>query len=108
MRASADLHVGNLDFGEILPVPTVAAIPGPAGEPENADLHVLAVARDQHLVERHFVARLRIEQRDLDRDSRLGAELAAAGGENGITHRAGRLIGTWNWVKEPGFGSPGS
>src|SRR5213078_2518810 len=131
MRASADLHVGNLDFGEILPVPTVAAIPGPAREPENADLlvlavphdlggdlgtldvwlpalHVLPVACDQHLVERHFVARLRIEQCELDLDSRLGAELAAAGGENGITHGGGALNGSWDCVKEPGFGRPGS
>src|SRR5438552_11649426 len=122
MRASADLHVGNLDFGEILTVPTVAAVPGPAREPENADLlvlavphdlggdlgtldvwlpalHVLPVARDQHLVERHLVARLRIEQRDLDRDSRLGAELAAAGGKYRVAHRRGTLIGMGTSVK---------
>src|SRR2546430_14082158 len=131
MLSSADLHVGDLDFGEVLPVPSVAAIPGAARKPENPDLLVLAVphdlggdlgalhvrraaldllaiARDEHLIERHLVPRLGIEQRDFDRDARLGAELAATGGENGVGHRVGRLIGTWNWVKEPGFRSPGS
>src|SRR5439155_5593076 len=114
MRSSADLHVGDLDFGEILPLPSVAPIPGPAREPENADLlflavphdlggdlgtldvrlaalHFLPVARDQDVVERDCVPRLRIEQRDLDRDSRLGAELTATGGENRVTHRARNL-----------------
>src|SRR5882762_9158432 len=104
MRSSADLHVGDLDFGEVLPVPSVATIAGTARKPEDfhllvlavphdlggdlgtldvrlAALHFLAVARDQHVIERHLVPRLRVEQRDLDRDARLGAELAATGGE---------------------------
>src|SRR6201993_3209803 len=99
MDASADLHVGDFDLGEILPVPTMAAVAGAAREPEDPDLlilavphhfgrdlgtldvwlaalHVLTVARDQHVIERDFVPRLGIEQRDFDRDSRLGAELA--------------------------------
>src|SRR2546421_12556325 len=107
MRSSADLHVGDLDFGEVLPMPGVAAIAGAAREPEDPDLlvlavphdlcrdlgtldqrlaalHLLAVARDPHLIERHLVPRLRVEQGDLDRDSRLGAELAATGGENRV------------------------
>src|SRR6266446_10639902 len=114
MRSSADLHVGDLDFGEVLPVPSVATIAGAARKPENPDLLVLAVphdlggdlgtldvwlaaldflavARDQHVVERHLVPRLRVEQRDLDRDARLGAELTAAGRENRVTHRARNL-----------------
>src|SRR5881628_2934101 len=107
MRSSADLHVGDLDFGEVLPVPSVATIAGTARKPEDPDLlvlavphdfggdlgtldvglaalHFLAVARDQHVVERDFVPRLGVEERDLDRDARLGAELTATGGENGV------------------------
>src|SRR5712664_185415 len=114
MLPSADLHVGDLDFSEVLPVPSVAAIAGAAREPENPDLlilavphdlggdlgaldvglaalHFLAVARDQHVIERHLVPRLRVEQRDFDRDARLGAELTATGGENRVTHRARNL-----------------
>src|SRR6266446_2936431 len=114
MLSSADLHVGDLDFGEVLPVPTVAAIPGAARKPENPDLLVLAVphdlggdlgalhvrrpaldllavARDEHVIERYLVPWLGIEQRDFDRDSRLGAELATTGGENRVTHRARNL-----------------
>src|SRR3981081_342321 len=56
-----------------------------------AALDLLAVARDEHVVERHLVARLRVEQRNLDRDAGLGAELAATGGENRVTHRARNL-----------------
>src|ERR1041385_2731318 len=104
MGASADLHVGDLDFRKILPVSRVPAVAGATREPENpnllslamphdlgrhrrtlderrAVLHVLAVARHQDLVEGDFVPRLRIEQRDLDRDARLGAELAGGGGK---------------------------
>src|SRR6267378_8049125 len=122
MLPSADLHVGDLDFSEVLPVPSVAAIAGAAREPENPDLlvlavphdlggdlgtldvwlaalHFLPVARDQHVVERHFIARLRIEQRDLDRDSRFGAELPATGGENRVTHRARNLSRDLGLVK---------
>src|SRR6266571_4183163 len=122
MRSSADLHVGDLDFGEVLPVPTVAAITGAARKPENSDLlvlavphdlggdlgtldvwlaalHFLAVARDQHVIERHLVARLGVEQRDLDRDSRLGAELPAAGGEDCVAHGPRTLIGIGTSVK---------
>src|SRR6266850_5224498 len=122
MLSSADLHVGDLDFGEVLPVPSVPAIAGAAREPKDSDLfilavphdlggnlgaldvwlaalHVLPVARDQHVVERDFVPRLRIEQRDPNRDSRLGAELATTGGENGVGHRAGTLTGAYGSVK---------
>src|SRR5882672_2217530 len=104
MVSSADLHVGDLDLGEVLPVPSVATIAGTAGKPKDfhllvlavpqdlggdlgtldvwlAALHFLAIARDQHVIERHFVPRLRIEQRDLDGDPRLGAELTSAGRE---------------------------
>src|SRR5882762_4218657 len=108
MRSSADLHVGDFDFGKVLPVPGVTAIPGAARKPKNpnllvlavphdlgrdlrtldvwlAALHFLAVARDQHLLERDFVPRLGVEQRDLDGDARLGAELTSAGRENRVT-----------------------
>src|SRR2546422_8877313 len=120
MRSSADLHVGDLDFGEILPMSRVPAIPSAPRKPEDTDLlvlavthdlgcdlgtldqrlaalHLLAVARDQHVIERYLVPRLGIEQRDLDRDSRLGAELTAAGGENRVTHRA-RNLNADNWL----------
>src|SRR6266498_2075380 len=120
MLSSADLHVGDLDFSEVLPMPGVAAIAGAARKPKDSNLLVLAVphdlgrdlgtldvwlaaldflpvARDQHVVERDFVPRLRIEQRDLDRDSRLGAELAATGRENRVTHRA-RNLNADNWL----------
>src|SRR2546426_10808074 len=111
MLSSADLHVGDLDLGEVLPVPTVAAIPGAARKPENPDLlvlavphdfggdlgaldvwlaalHVFPVARDEHVVERDFVPRLGVEERDLDRDAPLGAELTATRGKYRVAHRA--------------------
>src|SRR2546423_5899884 len=124
MRSSADRHVGDLDFGEVLPVSRMTPISGAPREPENPDflalamaddlggdlgalharharLDVLAVAGHEDLVERDLVPRLRIEQRDLDRDARLGAELLAAGGENGVGHRARNLTRD-NWlVKRP-------
>src|SRR6266550_1500589 len=122
MLSSADLHVGDLDFGEILPVPGVPAVTGAAREPEDPDLlvlavphdlgshlgtldvwlaalHFLPVARDQHVIERHLVPRLRIEQRDLDGDARLGAELTATGGKYRVAHRRGTLIGIVTSVK---------
>src|SRR6266849_755308 len=122
MRSSADLHVGDLDFGEVLPVSTVTAIAGATRKPENPDLlvltvphdlggdlgtldvwlaalHFLAVARDQHVIERHLVPRLRVEQRDLDRDARLGAELTATGRKYRVAHRRGTLIGMGTSVK---------
>src|SRR6266849_2684417 len=114
MLSSADLHVGDLDFGEVLPMSGVAAVAGATRKPEDPDLlvlavaynfgrdlgtfdmrraalHLLAVARDEHVIEGDFRPRLRVEQRDFDRDSRLGAELTAAGGENRVTHRARNL-----------------
>src|SRR6266516_3095545 len=109
MRSSADLHVGDLDLGEVLPVPRVATITRAAREAENPDLlalhlrgsvlDMLAVAREQNLIERDFVPRLRIEQRDLDRDSRLGAELLATGGKDSVGHGPRTLTGAWDWVK---------
>src|SRR6266850_8353323 len=122
MLSSADLHVGDFDFGKVLPVTGVTAIPGAACKPENpnllvlavphdlgrdlgtldvwlAALHFLAVARDEHVIERHLVSRLRIEQRDLDRDARLGAELTSAGSENRVAHRARNLNGDLGLVK---------
>src|SRR6266581_3307244 len=100
MRSSADLHVGDLDFGEVLPVPSVATIAGTARKPKDFHLLVLAVARDQHVVERHLVSRLRVEQRDLDRDSRLGPKLTATSRENRVTHRA-RNLNAGNWLVKP-------
>src|SRR5258705_12499142 len=102
MRASADLHVGDLDFGEILAMPRLAAIAGAAREAEDANLlplavtdhfggdlraldgrltglDVLAVGGKQHPVERHLASRLGVEQRDLDGDAFFGAKLLAAG-----------------------------
>jgi hypothetical protein len=49
-----------------------------------AGLDVLAVARDENVVERDLVARLGIEQRDANRDTGLGAELLAAGLEDDL------------------------
>src|SRR2546423_13042175 len=122
MLPSADLHVGDSDLGEILPMTGVAAITGATGKAENPDLlvlavthdlgghgrsleqrraglNLLAVARCEHAIERHLIARLGREERDFDRDSRLRAELATARRENRVAHRAGRLIGTWASVK---------
>src|SRR6266566_3399105 len=122
MRSSADLYAGDPDLGEILPVPGLAPVSGAARKPENPDLLVFAVAHDfgrnlgalhhrrtgldvftvagdQDAVERHLSTRLRIQQRDLDRDARFGAELAPAGRENGVGHRVGTLTGAWDWVK---------
>src|SRR2546427_8977695 len=102
MRSSADLHAGDLDLGEILPVPGLATVAGAPRKPENPDLLVFTVAHDfgrnlgalhhrrtgldvftvagdQDAVERHLSTRLRIQQRDLDRDARFGAELPTAG-----------------------------
>src|SRR5260221_10906836 len=110
MLSSADLHVGDFNFREILAVSGVAAIAGAAREPEDpnlltlavphdlgrdlralhlrrASLDVLAVARYEDVVERDLVSRLRVEQRHLDGDSGLGAELSPTGGENGVCHR---------------------
>src|SRR5256885_14458355 len=92
----------------------MAPVPGAAREPVDLDLlalpvahdlgrdlgalhdrlprmHLLAVARQQHAVERHLAPGLRFEQRDLDRDSRLGAKLGATGRENGVGHWARKL-----------------
>src|SRR6266850_4313193 len=122
MLSSADLHVGDFDFGEILPVPTVPAVAVTTREPEDPDLlvlavphdfsrdrralqsgstglHGLAIARDEHLVEGDLVPGLCGEQRDFDRDARFGAELTAAGRENGVGHRAGTLAGAYGSVK---------
>src|SRR5919197_3023513 len=97
MRASADLHVFDFDFGEILPVPGVAAISVPPRKPKDPDLlalpvphdlcglfrarytrraglDVFAIAGDEDLIEGDRIARLRIEERDSDRNARLGAE----------------------------------
>src|SRR5438445_197965 len=69
-------------------------LPGKALHARFPRLYVLAVAREQHAVERHLAPGLRLEQRDLDRDSRLGAKLGATGREDGIAHRARTLIST--------------
>src|SRR5438874_9569070 len=122
MLSSADLHVGDSDLGEILPMPGVAAITGATGKAENPDLlvlavthhlgghgrpleqrraglNLLAVARCEHAIERHLVARLGREERDFDRDPGLGAELSAAGGEDCIAHGPRTLIGMGTSVK---------
>src|SRR2546422_3408305 len=62
-------------------------------------LYVLAVAREQHAVERHLAPGLRLEQRDLDRDSRLGAKLGATGGKNRVGHGSRILKGGIRIVK---------
>src|SRR5260370_10511919 len=115
MHSSADLHVGDLDFGEILAMSGVTAISGATRKAEDPDLlvlavthdlggdlralylrraalNLLAVAGDEHVIEGDFRPRLRVEERDFDRYARFGAELATAGGENGVTHMARRLI----------------
>jgi len=53
-------------------------------------VYLLPVARQQHAVEGHLAPGLGCEQRDLDRDSRLGAKLSSTGGaqfraEPGVT-----------------------
>src|SRR5512145_1252928 len=122
MRSSADRHVGDLDFREVLPVPRLATIPATPCKSEDPDLlvlavahnfsghlgtfnfrraglNVLAVARDEDVVERHLIPRLGIEQRDFDRDSRLGAKLSTAAHKYGVAHRRGTLIGMVTLVK---------
>src|SRR6266850_4967048 len=116
MRSSADLHVGDLDFGKVLPVPRVTAVAGAAGEAEDPNLlalavpydlggdlgafhlgrtrlDVLPVARHEDVVERDLVPRFGVEQRHLDGDAGLGPELGTAGREDCVTHRARNL----NW-----------
>src|SRR5258708_5018146 len=124
MLSSADLHVGDLHFGELLAMPGFAAIPGAAGETENAHLLVLSVAhdlrrhpgapfcrparpdvrtvaREQHLVEGDLGAGLGLEQGHPDNQTRLGLELLATGGENGVGHGSGTLMVPWVSVKPP-------
>src|SRR6266516_4132407 len=107
-----ELHVRDLDFGELLPVAGVAPVPGAAREAIDPDLlalgmphhfrrhlgalehrlagvHVLAVAREQHLIERHLAPG-------------LGLELTAAGREDGVGHGPRTLTGTWGSVKGAG------
>src|SRR2546426_6797724 len=104
-----EFDVRDLHFGERLPVPGVAPVSGAPREAIDLDLlalavahdlgrdfgalhhrlpgmRLLAVAREQHPVERHLAPGLRLEQRDLDGDSRLGAKLGSTGGENGVGH----------------------
>src|SRR6266581_3266840 len=120
-----ELHVRDLDLGELLPVAGVAPVPGAAREPIDPDLlalgvphhlgrhlralqhrlprlHVLPIARQQHLVERHLAPWLCCEQRDFDRDTRLGLELAPAGGENGVGHEGRNVNGGNRLVKDAG------
>src|SRR5206468_2356020 len=122
MLSSADLHVGDLHFSELLAMPGLAAIPRAAGEAEYAHLlilavahdlgrhlralhrrlagrDVLAVAREQHLVERDLGARLGFEQGHPDNQTRLGLELLATDGENGVGHGSGTLMVPWVSVK---------
>src|SRR3990172_8576385 len=122
MDPSAALHVGDSHFGEVLPVPRLAAIAGAAREPEDANLlplpvphdlggdlgalhdrlarlDVLAVGGEQDAVEGHLAPWLGGEQGHLDRDTGFSAELLAAGREDGIRHRARTLIRTWGSVK---------
>src|SRR2546425_1314340 len=134
MRSSADLHAGDLDLGEILPVPGLATVAGAPRKPENPDLLVFTVAHDfgrnlgalhhrrtgldvftvagdEDAVERHLSTRLRIQQRDLDRDARFGAELSATRGENGVGHtgrnlnRDNRLVKSGHGKRETGHGT---
>src|SRR2546430_13536582 len=99
MLSSADLHVGDSDLGEILPMPGVAAVTGATGKAENPDflvlavthdlgghrrsleqqragLNLLAVARCEHAIERHLVAPLAREDREFDRDPGFVAGLS--------------------------------
>src|SRR5947208_11120414 len=124
MLSSADLHVGDSDLGEILPMPGVAAITGATGKAENPDLlvlavthdlgghgrsleqrraglNLLAVARCEHAIERHLIARLGREERDFDCDSRLRAELATARRENRVADRSRHTNSNWGSVKRP-------
>src|SRR3989442_6747029 len=109
MVSSADLHVLDLHFRERLPVAGVPPEPSAAREPVDLDLlvfavphhlgrhlrspdgrlpgvYVLAVARQQHVVESDLAPGIGLEQWHLDRDPWLGAELAAAGGEDRVGH----------------------
>src|SRR2546428_5679646 len=122
MGSSADLHVLDLHFRERLPVAGVPSEPRAAREPVDLDLlvlavphhlgrhlrpshgrlpgvHVLAVARQENLVEGNLAPGIGLEQRHLDRDPRLGPELAAASGEDGVGHGPGTLIGAYGSVK---------
>src|SRR6267378_2221769 len=130
MRPSVlELHVGDLDLGERLAVSGVTPIPGPAGEAIDPDLlalavahhlgrdlvafqdgltgvHLLAVAREQHAIERHLGPGLASEQRDLDGDAGLGLELKAPDRKNRVGHE-GRNVNEGNrLVKRRGTALP--
>src|SRR6267378_868571 len=130
MRPSVlELHVGDLDLGERLAVSGVTPIPGPAGEAIDPDLlalavahhlgrdlgafqdgltgvHLLAVARQQHAIERHLGPGLVGEQRDLDGDAGLGLELKAPDRKNRVGHE-GRNVNEGNrLVKRRGTALP--
>src|SRR5687768_12653584 len=100
MTASADLHVGNLHFGELLAVAGLPAVVLAALELEDVDLLFLAVAHDladdgcalherragangvavrrkQHLVEGHLLARFLVHEREPERLPLFGPELLA-------------------------------
>src|SRR5438552_2642348 len=124
-HGSPDLHILNLDFGEVLPVTGATPVAGAAREPEDADLvalavahhfgghlgaphqrlprlHLLPVADEQDAVEGHSLPGLGREQRHLHGTAGLGLELLATGGENGVRHRAGTLIMPWGSCKAYG------
>src|SRR5260370_14447516 len=112
-----ELHVGDLDLGEPLPMPGVAPVPRAPGEPVNLDLLALAVShdlgrhlrplehrlpgldmlpvtREQDALERDLRPRLGGEARHLDREHGLGLGLAAAVAKDGRRPGGRTLVGT--------------
>src|ERR1051325_6588113 len=123
MVSSAERHVADFHFGELLAVPGVTPVARAPREPEDADLlalavppplarypgalhhrgagvDLLAVARQQHPIERHRGPGLGVELGHLDRSPRLGPELLAAGDENGVRHR-GRNVNRGKMLVKP-------
>src|ERR1051325_6724911 len=110
MGASADLHVGDLDFRKILPVSRVPAVAGATREPENPNLLSLAMPHDlgrhrRTLDERRAVLHVLAVARpqDLVCGARPGGEVGAGGGKSWRGKGGGDQKTTWGFRKGTAF-----